>query len=594
MPAGTYWVTVEDRSGQLPAMLSRPIGLIDEAGTFPPHPLAAEANSFPPDSPWEIGSGKTGWRVIGENAPGIYGVGDLPGGPVFSEIRDATKVNGIIKAVGNSARLIDLGFGDTGVLWTSDKGLVALPPVVPNDVSPTFVSGRDITADGTVIAGNAQASATTTERVAVLVTNDGTTNTVLGAFLPTRIVSYANALSDDGAVAYGQSFGGGTFNAAFRWTAATGLVPLGFLNPGDDFSTIGARGISSDGSVAVGVSSVPDLFGDIVAGNRAFRYVHGSGMTALPLLPGGAGNSAFAVTPDGNLVLGAGGSSAYPNGEFIKWDMITGTTEALGSAEPTMIPRPIGSITADGQVAVVSFYDPEFLAPNKSYVRNAHGWFALSTVMADAGVDLTGWVLGQVWGVSPDGTLLFGAAQHDGHNEGWVSELPANYLRDYGAPRGDSTAPVITPVVSGTPGAGGWYRSNVSVAWTVTDAESTIDSTQGCGPTAVTRDTFGVTFTCTATSAGGTSTASVTVKRDTIAQIALVLSPLPGVTYERNQRVTALYLCLDIPSGIAQCTGTVAPGQRIDTATKGTKSFTVNARDQAGNTRAITVQYRVK
>jgi hypothetical protein len=47
-------------------------------------------------------------------------------------------------------------------------------------------------------------------------------------------------------------------------------------------------------------------------------------------------------------------------------------------------------------------------------------------------------------------------------------------------------------------------------------------------------------------------------------------------------------------SGIVQCTGTVAVGQRIDTATKGTKSFTVNARDQAGNTRAVTVQYRVK
>jgi hypothetical protein len=35
-------------------------------------------------------------------------------------------------------------------------------------------------------------------------------------------------------------------------------------------------------------------------------------------------------------------------------------------------------------------------------------------------------------------------------------------------------------------------------------------------------------------------------------------------------------------------------GQRIDTATKGNKSFTVNARDRAGNTRTITVPYRVR
>jgi len=593
VPAGTYWVTVEDHSGQLPAMLSRPIGLSDEPGTFPPNPLAAEANSFPPD-PWELGGGRAGWRVIGENAPGIYGVGDLPGGEFVSEIRDATKVNGVIKAVGNSSSVEGSSFGDTGVLWSSDKGLVALPPVVPSEI-PTFITARDITADGTVIAGSARASSTTTERVAVLVTNNGTTNTVLGAALPSPVISYANALSDDGAVAYGQSFAGGTVNVAFRWTEATGPVSLGFLNPGDDFSGPAARGTSSDGAVMVGVSAMlDDETGEFVPGNRAFRYVHGSGMTALPLLPGSTGTSALAVTPDGNVVLGTGTSAANPNGEFIRWNVITGTTESLGSAEPTMIPRGFGAITVDGQVAVVSFADPAFIAPNKSYVRNAHGWFELNAVMAAAGTDLTGWVLDQVWGVSPDGTLLFGAGQHDGNNEGWVSELPANYLRDYGAPQGDSTAPIITPVVSGTAGANGWYRSNVSVTWNVTDTESAIGSSQGCGPTNVTSDTSAITFTCTATSAGGTSTASVTIKRDTIAPGALIVSPLPGATYDRNQRVPALYACLDLRSGIAQCTGTVAVGQRIDTATKGMKSFTANARDQAGNTRAVTVQYRVK
>ena len=593
VPSGTYWLTVEDHSGQLPAMLSRPIGLSDEPGTFPPSPLAAEANSFPPD-PWELGSGRTGWRVIGENAPGIYGVGDLPGGEFFSEIRDATKVNGVIKAVGSSASLEGSGYNDTGVLWSSDRGLVALPPVVPSEIVGAFVTARDITADGTVIAGSARASATTTERVAVLVTNNGTTNTVLGALLPSPVISYANALSDDGAVAYGESFGG-TVYEAFRWTEASGFVRLGFLNSDDNFSAPGARGTSSDGSVMVGVSGIIDgETGEFVPGNRAFRYVHGSGMTALALLPGSTGTSALAVTPDGNVVLGTGTSAASPNGEFIRWNVITGTTESLGSAEPAMIPGGFGAITADGQVAVVSFVDPGFIAPNKSYVRNAHGWFELNAVMAAAGADLTGWVLDQVRGVSPDGTLLFGAGQHDGNNEGWISELPANYLRDYGAPQGDSTAPIITPVVSGTSGANGWFRSNVSVTWNVTDAESAIGSSQGCGPTNVTSDTSGITITCTSTSAGGTSTASVTIKRDTIPPSAFIVSPLPNATYDRNQRVPALYMCLDLRSGIAQCTGTVAVGQSIDTATKGTRSFTANARDQAGNTRAVTVQYRVK
>ena len=38
----------------------------------------------------------------------------------------------------------------------------------------------------------------------------------------------------------------------------------------------------------------------------------------------------------------------------------------------------------------------------------------------------------------------------------------------------DSTLPVIVPSVSGTEGAAGWYVSNVTVSWTVTDPYSGI------------------------------------------------------------------------------------------------------------------------
>src|SRR6185503_7124478 len=36
----------------------------------------------------------------------------------------------------------------------------------------------------------------------------------------------------------------------------------------------------------------------------------------------------------------------------------------------------------------------------------------------------------------------------------------------------DTTAPVITPTVTGTSGSNGWYTSNVSVSWAVSDPES--------------------------------------------------------------------------------------------------------------------------
>ena len=78
----------------------------------------------------------------------------------------------------------------------------------------------------------------------------------------------------------------------------------------------------------------------------------------------------------------------------------------------------------------------------------------------------------------------------------------------------DTTPPAITASVTGTLGANGWYTSNVGIAWTVTDAESRISKKTGCGTSSVTTDTAGATYTCTATSTGGTATQSVTVKRD--------------------------------------------------------------------------------
>jgi hypothetical protein len=54
----------------------------------------------------------------------------------------------------------------------------------------------------------------------------------------------------------------------------------------------------------------------------------------------------------------------------------------------------------------------------------------------------------------------------------------------------------------------------VGVDWSVSDAESAISSQSGCGDLSVTSDQQETTYTCTATSAGGTSTESVTIKRD--------------------------------------------------------------------------------
>ncbi len=82
------------------------------------------------------------------------------------------------------------------------------------------------------------------------------------------------------------------------------------------------------------------------------------------------------------------------------------------------------------------------------------------------------------------------------------------------SPPTDTTKPVITKDVAGTLGNNGWYTTNVAVDWTVTDNESAISSQSGCTDFSVTSDQQATTYTCTATSAGGTSSDSVTIKRD--------------------------------------------------------------------------------
>ena len=83
-------------------------------------------------------------------------------------------------------------------------------------------------------------------------------------------------------------------------------------------------------------------------------------------------------------------------------------------------------------------------------------------------------------------------------------------------------------------GNAGWYVSDVTVSWTVTDDESAITSTTGCGSTLIDYDTAGELLTCSATSAGGTSEQSVTIKRDATPPSITWSSDLPahgGVYY---------------------------------------------------------------
>jgi Tol biopolymer transport system component len=157
----------------------------------------------------------------------------------------------------------------------------------------------------------------------------------------------------------------------------------------------------------------------------------------------------------------------------------------------------------------------------------------------------------------------------------------------------DATPPVVTGAATGPVSANGeWLTGQAQIAWTIVDPESAIVSTSGCEAVTITEDTAGRTFTCSATSEGGTSSASVTVKRDGTPPTARVQAPA-GI-YEPGASATVDYACDDALSGVGRCEGPIASGapQTMDGAA-GTYDFEVIAEDRAGHQVTVLAPYAI-
>lgn len=157
------------------------------------------------------------------------------------------------------------------------------------------------------------------------------------------------------------------------------------------------------------------------------------------------------------------------------------------------------------------------------------------------------------------------------------------------APPSDTTAPVITQSGTGTLTANDWYTSDVSVSWSVTDPESAIVSQSGCGTVTIATDTTGISLTCTATSAGGTSSSTRTIKRDATAPtIGASASPAANLGGWNNTEVTITFTCGDATSGVASC------AQPVTLSTDGSgQAVTGDAIDNAGNEASATLTVNI-
>jgi hypothetical protein len=161
------------------------------------------------------------------------------------------------------------------------------------------------------------------------------------------------------------------------------------------------------------------------------------------------------------------------------------------------------------------------------------------------------------------------------------SRLLGTFTIVYPLPPADVTPPEIQSSVTGTLGNNGWYTSDVDVSWTVTDDESPVTSTTGCGPSTLATDTDGAGYTCSATSGGGSASETVTVKRDATAPSVSLVGNAGSYTVDEHVNITCS--ASDATSGLAgACTGGTAGAAY--TFALGANAVSASATDNAGNT----------
>lgn len=135
---------------------------------------------------------------------------------------------------------------------------------------------------------------------------------------------------------------------------------------------------------------------------------------------------------------------------------------------------------------------------------------------------------------------------------------------------GDNSAPVITPIIPAPSGQNGWYTGDVNLTWSVVDNESPITSSP-CPAVTVVNNTAGITFTCNATSAGGTSSRSVTIKRDNTPPV--ITETITGTPGDNGWYVSTVNVTFSISDDVSNVPSPNCPTPPVDFDTPGVDRF---------------------
>jgi hypothetical protein len=152
------------------------------------------------------------------------------------------------------------------------------------------------------------------------------------------------------------------------------------------------------------------------------------------------------------------------------------------------------------------------------------------------------------------------------------------------APGAAANPPEISVTTIGTLGANGWYRSNVTVNWSVVGAQSST----GCDAVTLTVDTPGTKITCSAINGGDETSKSVTIRLDkTAPTAAAVPARQPDANGWYNRPLTVAFSGTDATSGIAGCTSNSYGGPDNANAL-----IAGSCADIAGNSAGATLGFR--
>ena len=287
---------------------------------------------------------------------GMTGLGDLPGG-AFVSVATGLSINGTVivgwSASANGAR--------EAFRWRKGVGMEALGDLPGGAFNSTASA---VSANGATVVGW---STTDLGVEAFRWTLFGGLHS-LGDLAGGIVNSHAQGISGNGSTIVG--WGNSGVSEAFTWTAATGMVGLGFA-PDALLDGSQAFDVSFDGHTIVGYAWAP-------LGVQAMRYTATGGMRVLGDLPGGNTQPfsfAFGVSADGRIVVGRGD-------------------------------------TDDGTRAFI--WD------------SSHGMRDLQQMLEiDFGLkDMAGWTLVEARGVDIFGQTIVGWGRHNGIEEAWLVRLP--------------------------------------------------------------------------------------------------------------------------------------------------------------------------